>query len=184
MDNKTEKEEKTSILLSLLNERYNASHQMRERSYNFAFWILGSAVALIWLLLSEKSLTSSAQWFLTILVALLGLLTCHFIIAIHKGFNRNKEAMVNIEDALGCYDEGVFCKDKRLYPSEYKKEESCWRRFFYSHFTTLYFWIAILYIAVIILIWINPNKDVLASKQDALGNNQQIEIKQDSNSNK
>jgi len=50
--------QKITVLLSLLNERYNASHQMRERSLKFAMWVIGFVIiAIPWLLLNRALLT-------------------------------------------------------------------------------------------------------------------------------
>lgn len=48
--------QKLQVLLADLQERYNASHKIRERSIKFTLWISGMAIGLGWLLISQKGL--------------------------------------------------------------------------------------------------------------------------------
>jgi hypothetical protein len=61
-------EKKIDVLLSQLQERYDALHKMRDRSMQFVLWILGFGLGLAWLLISEASFTLSQK----ILISILG----------------------------------------------------------------------------------------------------------------
>ena len=94
---KLNKNEKVSTLLHVLNERYDASHQMRERSLKFAMWIIGFIViAIPWLLFNRELLTSCIKLFLTILILILGIFTFWFLLAINVGFYKNRELIIRI----------------------------------------------------------------------------------------
>ena len=142
---------KIDILLHLLSERYTASHRMRERSLNFAIWILGFGIAMIWMLLSEISLTFSQRIILTIFAVIIGCLTKKFLNSIEVGFDRNRNVMIKIEEALRCYESNVYCNSP-LFPQEYKnldKKET-------SHFISLYLWLWTIVGMVMALIWLEP----------------------------
>ena len=144
-------DKKVDILLSLLTERYDASHRMRERSLSFALWILGLGIAMAWMLLGEVSLTFSQKTILTIFVVIIGYLTKKFLNSIEVGFNRNRSVMIKIEEVLRCYEEREYC-GSTLFPEEYKnldKKET-------SHFASLYQWLWTIVGMVISLIWLKP----------------------------
>lgn len=48
-------DQKLQVLITELQERYNASHKIRERSTQFTLWISGMAIGLGWLLISRKN---------------------------------------------------------------------------------------------------------------------------------
>ena len=142
---------KIDILLHLLSERYTASHRMRERSLNFAIWILGFGIAMIWMLLSEISLTFSQKIILTIFAVIIGCLTKKFLNSIEVGFDRNRNVMIKIEEVLRCYESNIYCNSP-LFPQEYKnldKKET-------SHFISLYLWLWTIVGMVMALIWLEP----------------------------
>lgn len=146
------KDKKIDILMNLLKERYEASHKMRERSYKFAIWILGFAIAVIWLLVSGLSLGVPQKIMLTLFVAISGLLTWNFLKSIDKGFVNNREVMIRIEEALGCYDENVYVENSSLLPPGYKDLSKTGT----SHFRSLYRWLFCIAAVVFILIWLVP----------------------------
>jgi hypothetical protein len=45
--------QKIQVMLAELQERYNASHQIRERSVRFTLWISGMGIGLGWILVSQ-----------------------------------------------------------------------------------------------------------------------------------
>jgi len=156
--------DKIKILLNLLNERYNASHRMRERSLNFAIWILGFGVAIAWLLLGGVSLTVSQKVILTPFLIIISALTIYFLHAIKKGFDNNRNIMIDIERVLGCYEKGIYLNTKPLFPKEYeenKKGTSSFRRVLKilgSHFVSIYIWIIAVALMIMFLIWFSPSK--------------------------
>ena len=141
-------DKKVDILLSLLNERYNASHRMRERSLNFAIWILGFGIAVAWMLLGDINLSISQKVVLTIFIVIIGYLTRKFLLYIEVGFNTNKEVMVTLEETLECYEQNKYVEGKSLYPEKYRDSE-CTKT---SHFKSLYEWIWVIITLLIFLI--------------------------------
>lgn len=142
-------EKKINVLLSLLRERYEASHKMRERSLSFAIWILGFGVVISWMLLSGVTLTFLQKIIFTLFIAVIGFLTKRFLKAIERGFDRNRKIMIKIEDVLGCYDTNAYIENMPLFPLEYKnlpKKET-------SHFFSLYKWLLTMEVVLISLIW-------------------------------
>ena len=140
---------KADILMNLLIERYKVAHIMRERSLNFAIWILGFAIAMFWILLGETTLTLYQKIVLTIFVVTISFLTKKFLSFIEIGFNKNRMIIVNIEEALGCYKSNLYIESKALYPEEYKNlyiKKT-------SHFKVLYLWIWTVTVFLISLIW-------------------------------
>lgn len=164
---------KTTILLNFLSERYNVSHKIRERSLRLTIWILGLAVALVWILVSGTSLTPSQKWILTILVIILGAVTFWFLYSLERGFNKNRKVMIGLEEALGCYEEGVYLASKTLFPSEYKELKKKSR---FSHFKSIYILIIPIAILIVVLIWLTPPKEVKAPISDQTEHQSQTNI--------
>jgi len=150
-------DKKVDILLSLLNERYNASHRMRERSLNFAIWILGFGIAVAWMLLCDINLSISQKVVLTIFIVIIGYLTRKFLLRIEAGFNANKEVMVTLEEALECYEQNKYIEGKSLYPEKYRNSE-CAKT---SHFKSLYEWIWVIIALLTSLIWLGQILDLI-----------------------
>ena len=143
--------EKINVLMNLLNERYNASHKMRERSFKFALWIFGILIGGgSWLLLNGSTLTTVQKVQLTIIILLTGVFTFWFIHAIKKGFDTNWALMVRIEKSIGCYKKGVFIKAESLFPDPYKEPK---KTFLSSHFLTLYAWLISTVTVIVFMIW-------------------------------
>jgi hypothetical protein len=63
--------------------------------------------------------------------------------------------MINIEQALGCYDEGVYIESKTLLPNEYRVIK---KRSLVSHFKSIYVLIIPIAALLICLIWFEPAK--------------------------
>lgn len=155
------KEDKITILLNLLNERYQSAHRIRERSFRMTLWVLGLAVAFVWILVSGTSLYLSQKWILTILVFILGSTIFWFLHSLEKGAEKNHKVMIDLEEALGCYKEGCYLDSRGLFPEKYKKSARVsWR----SHFRSIYILIIPIAILVTILIWLTPPKNVTDSK--------------------
>jgi len=158
-------EDKVNVVLSLLRERYNASHKMRERSERFTIWIVGLAFTVIWfLLLRGPTFTSSQKLALAVLVAVIGGLAFWHQVAVNKGFYRNRSVIITMEEVLGAYKEGLYADQKALLPAEYRAiEKFPSRRSLTYHFVITYLWIAVVLITLIVLILLSPtlqHKDI------------------------
>lgn len=145
--------DKKNILINLLNERYNASHKIRERSLSFTLWILGFAIAFVWILLNGAPLIFSQKVILTILVLVLGIISFWFLFSLERGFEKNRRVMIDTEEALGCYEKGLYINSKTLFPTEYKKTE---KKSIFSHFRSIYILLIPVAVLIICLIWLKP----------------------------
>jgi ABC-type branched-subunit amino acid transport system permease subunit len=166
------KEDKVTILLHLLNERYNAAHKIREKSFRLAIWILGVAVAFVWILVSGTPLILSQKWILTSLVIILGACTIWFLRSLEMGSHRNRKVMIDLESALGCYEKGLYVDSKALFPNEYKKNGELWA----SHFKSIYILIIPIAVLIIILIWFTPSDGTSNTHPDKIPHQSQIRI--------
>lgn len=151
--NELTKDQKIQVLLVELQERYNASHKIRERSIQFTLWISGMAIGIGWLLLSQKTPLSIYQRIaLTVLSLTLSMGTLYFLIGLRRGMSNNREAMIRSEKALGMHTPGVFLPDIALLPAEYKESSRRWS----DHFYTLYLWLILVALSLLILTWTCP----------------------------
>lgn len=159
---KIDEREKVNILLNLLNERYNASHKMRERSQNFATWVLGIGIAVIGLLLSGKALDLLQKCLLTLFTGFICLLTIYFLKSMEIGFKKNRKVMIDLEDILGCYRIGEYVDSKPLFPPEYADQKEHLSKCekiksrLRSHFMPMYAWIVVVALMVILMVWFSP----------------------------
>ena len=151
--NELSDELKAQVLLTELQERYSASHKMRERSIQFTLWISGMAVGLGWLLISQKALVFSQRVALTLLIVALFAGTVYFMMGLLRGFRKNREAMIRTERALGMYDPGIYVADTPLLPTEYSHTKRKWS----DHFCTLCVWLILVAVSLLILTWTCPN---------------------------
>ncbi len=142
-------DQKLLVLLAELQERYNASHKIRERSTQFTLWISGMAIGLGWLLISQTTYSLSQRIALTLLIASLFIGTVYFIMGLRRGFKKNREAMIRCEGALGMHDTGVYLEGKPLLPMEYSQINHKWS----DHFCTLCVWLIIIAMSLFILTW-------------------------------
>ena len=157
---KISEENKPGVLLALLGERYAASHHMRDRSMQFVLWILGLGIGLMWVILKGEPLSGAQSIILGLAVMTFGALSIYFVRAIHRGFKANHRTMLDIEDALGCYDDGVYLESSSLYPKKYKGGP----RFTTSHFVACYVWITAVALFIVLLLAFTPGKNVGPTK--------------------
>jgi hypothetical protein len=128
--------DKIGQLTNMLNERYTAEHNMRERSTTFTLWILGLGIALIWALLTEVELGALQKFVTCAFVLAYSCTSFHFVSEISKGFKSNRSVIVRIEEALGFHHDGHYAEGDPILPFNYTlpmvgKTPS-------SHFRTLY----------------------------------------------
>lgn len=175
-------DDKIPILLNLLSERYNSAHNIRERSLKLTIWALGLAVAFIWILVKGTTLLLSQKIILTFFIIVLCVNILWFLYSLQKGAEKNRKVMIDIEEALGCYDEGVYLSERALFPKQYKdKNKKSWC----THFKTLYLLIFPITFIIMFLIWVTPSKNEHAKKMKinienrCLDNSKKIEEKHD-----
>ena len=112
--------DKQNLLLALLKEKYEAAHQMRQRSQNFTVWILGLGIALAWKLFDGHPLDIVHKIVVTIFVLGLAYYSKDFIGCIEAGFEKNRDLTKSIEEELGLYADGFCQSGAALYPHSYR----------------------------------------------------------------
>lgn len=145
-------DQKFQVLLTQLQERYCASHNIRERSTQFALWISGMAIGLAWLLISQPGMTLMQRVALTLLVGALSAGSFIFMKGLQKGFNNNRKAMIACEKALKMYESGNYLGKCPLLPDAYAQNNHRWS----DHFNTLIVWLSIVILSLVILTWTCP----------------------------
>jgi len=164
--------EKITVILSLLNERYNASHKMRERGLNYTIWILGYGILLIGFLLNKKYISISEKIFLFFITVVIYGCSLWFLSCLEKGFSNNCSVMINLETILHCYEKGFYSESTALLPDRYKENQ---KKTLTGHFLSIYILIISITVSICILILFHPI-DKYESKK--INNKQQIEIEQ------
>lgn len=117
--NELSDEQKFQVMMAELTERYNASHQIRERGYQVVLAITGAAVGLAWLLVSEADLDAGHRWGLVALILTLGGGAYYFVNTLRKGFQSNRQALIRVEHALGMFKKGEYLPEESLLPLQY-----------------------------------------------------------------
>lgn len=145
-------EKKLEILLSQLQERYEALHKMRDRSMQFVLWILGLGLGMAWLLINEAPLTCSQQKAIICLLILLGLATFWFVYGIERGFKANRKIMIRLETVLKLHEKDFYGVHEDILPTQFAEMKWKWT----DHFKTLYVFIATVFVALIVLTLVNP----------------------------
>lgn len=146
-------DQKHQTLLAALQERYNASHNMRERSIQFTLWISGMAIPIGWLLISQQQLALVQKLALTLFIVALFGGTAWFMLGLKRGFLKNREVMIRCERALGMYETGVYLADSPLLSAEYCSTNRKWS----DHFSTLTVWLLTVAMSLLILAWMAPH---------------------------
>lgn len=163
-------DKKISVLSNMLNERYKAEHNMRDRSVNFTKWILGLGIALLWILLLKTDLNLFTKYFSSAFIVTYSVLSFWFLLEICKGFKNNRNVMIRLETAMLLYEEGSYLNNEAILPKEYKKPYS--KKESPSHFRSLYGLLFVLAIFLIGLVWYKPSTDKIKN-QDPVKSNQE-----------
>lgn len=143
---------KIQVLLIELQERYAATHKMRERSTQFTIWLSGMAIGLAWLLISHNALALSQRLALTLLIVTLWTGGGVFVLGMSKGFRNNRTAMIRTEQSLGMYEIGIYLQEESLLPAAYKQTKGKWN----DHFSTLCVWLCVVALSLFVLVWTCP----------------------------
>lgn len=143
-------DQRFQVLMAQLAERYTAWHQIRSRSMQFTLWVLGLAIAGTWNLLQNPCSFYQQRFASSALVLLLASTATYFLSSLARGARTNREALINIETALGNHKNGQFLSDKPLLPGEYKDTKPRAS----SHFCTLYTLLGVTSLYLLIAIWV------------------------------
>jgi hypothetical protein len=148
-------EQKVSVLLSALDERYKSIHTIRDRIQTICVWSLGLLLAGGGWLIQSDSVLSTNQRILYvggITVAFL-VLRFAFLEDLRKGFQTQRRTAARIEKSLGMFSPGVFDENKSpLYPDAWEKSGTPGSegRFFESTCLLLYVGVVFLVAAVLL----------------------------------
>jgi hypothetical protein len=119
-----DKEQKISILLAALAERYNAQHIIRERVQNIGVWALGLLLgAGGWLIQSgvELSPLKKLIFIIGILIAFIAL-RFKYISDLQIGFKSQQVRAARIEKTLGLFTPGIFDSETdSIYPTKWEQ---------------------------------------------------------------
>jgi len=152
-------DEKIKVLMAQLEERYAASHKMRDRSMQFGLWILGLGFGMAWILISKVMLNIPQKISLLIFLFVIGVLSITFIRAIERGFKNNHDVIVKLETLLKLHEEGFYDSCSSILPKEFTEKKFRWS----GHFQTLYFLMIAVFLLVIILTVANLHRYSSAS---------------------
>ncbi len=110
---------KINILLSALQERYNAQHIIRKRVQETGIWILGIlTVASGWVITNSYFINiKNGIIFIIFSILCYVVVKYHYLSDLNKGFKGQQRITSKIEKQLGFYDKDFFGTDSgSLYP--------------------------------------------------------------------
>ena len=145
-------EQKQKVLLAVLQERYNASHTMRERSLRFTLWLSGMAIPIGWLLITKQQLFIGQKLALAMLIVALFGGTIWFLRGLRRGFEKNRQVMIRCEQVFGLYEKGAYLADSALLSQEYGSPT----KKLSDHFSTISVWLLTVAVSLQLLIWTAP----------------------------
>lgn len=96
-----------------LAERRRALSEIRSTVYKFVAAVSAAGITLFWLLLTECDLSLAQTIALSIFVIAMAGFVHLFLNSLQKGFQKNREIMINLETRLGLHDGSLL-------PEEYK----------------------------------------------------------------
>ncbi len=115
-------DKKVEVLISALEERYKAIHEIRSRLQNISVWILGILLATSgWLFQSDVYFFRHEQVILTTaLLIVVAVLFKTYIKDLETGFKQQQIVAASLEAELGFYSDGVLTP-KALFPQSWMK---------------------------------------------------------------
>ncbi len=149
-----DKNKKIDILISALQERYNAQHIIRKRVEDIGLWTLGIlSVAAGWVLTHEGFFSCENSFvFIGFIVLCYIVLKYLYLNDLNKGFRSQQKTAVKIERLLGFYDPNFFKEETdSLYPEEWLSAgtDEGEGKFFQTTYYLLYLGFGILIFSII-----------------------------------
>ena len=139
--------DKVNILLVSLQERYNATHNIRARVEQVCTWALGILVVAAGFIINKDiQLSVSQKSFLIVsLLAILIVLRFFYFRDLEKGFKDQLKVAAKIEKSLLLYEPGIYGEDA-LFSKSWKNagQKKSDGRFFRSNYLMLYIGLAII----------------------------------------
>lgn len=148
--------EKMTVALALLQERYNASHRIRERSDRYLLLGAGWAAAVLWYAVQCTQGIGTTQKLLAAFATLcMGTLMLLLQCALFRGFRNNHRAISRLEQAVGAYARSAGDAAAAHLPREYRMAP--YRRPRWSdHFCIVLVWTAVMTVIVIVALFLAP----------------------------
>lgn len=102
--------QKVTVLLAALQERYQALRTIRERVQSVGIWALGLLTAASgWLLQATEPLDDPKRWAALVgLIAAVLILRFVYLADLKRGFDAQQRAAARLERSLGLYQVGLF----------------------------------------------------------------------------
>lgn len=167
---------KTDVLLAQLQERYGACHKMRDRSMQFALWILGFGLGMAWLLITGPALSIGQKVIICFFLLLVGSVSFLFVGAIERGFNGNRAIVIRLEKLFEFHKAGSYSSEHSILPDEFLVKKAKWS----GHFRTLYCLMGLVFVLLIVLTITNPceGKPVSDRALEITGTQQQVSVEE------
>lgn len=153
MEIKFTDEEKVSILLSALDERYESIRAIRGRIQSVSIWSLGLMMAAGGWLIQSEIVLSPFQKFIFVTGALIAVsaLRFSFFSDLQKGFKTQQQTAARLETALGMFTPKLFDNENSsIYPESWQRAgaDDGEGKFFSSTYLLLYIGTAFLILAI------------------------------------
>lgn len=115
---KINQEQKISILMQSLDERYKSIHIIRERTQVVSLWILGILLGVSgWLFQADLSFSLCEKFIsITLLIIIWITIYKYYFKNLEKGFNGQRQVAAKIEDSLGLFTLGEYIDEDSVYP--------------------------------------------------------------------
>ena len=97
-----------SILENELVRRRNALSEIRDTAYKIIAAVSAAGITLFWFLLTEYHLSGIRTFILNVFVIILAYFVWQFLSSLHRGFQKTREIIVELEDCLGLYSSHIL----------------------------------------------------------------------------
>lgn len=149
-----DKNKKVDILISALQERYNAQHIIRKRVQEVGFWVLGILTAASGWVITNTCSINLKNGLIFILFSILCyiVLKYRYLEDLNKGFKAQQRITSKIEELLGFHESNFFKEDTPpLYPESWKNAgtEKGEGKFFKTTYYLLYLGFGILIFSIL-----------------------------------
>ncbi|MFA5792199.1 MAG: hypothetical protein WC884_04170 [Candidatus Paceibacterota bacterium] len=154
MKNKLNDEQKLNILLTVLQEKYNSLHIIRERVQNICLWILGILLGAGGWIIQSDIILFNKEKILFLIGAIVSFVVLRFLYLsdLEKGFKSQQIVTVHLEKTLGLFDSNIFDETgESMYPKSWEKAGSKDTKgnFFFTSYLLLYIGFIFLFVSIL-----------------------------------
>ncbi|MDB5224821.1 MAG: hypothetical protein JWO43_443 [Candidatus Adlerbacteria bacterium] len=160
-----DKEQKVTVLLAALSERYESLRTIRERVQSIGVWALGLLLGIGgWLIQSETTLTSFQKTFYILgILAAFAVLRFKYLEDLSVGFKSQQKITTRLEKALGLFTPGIFDSDTTsIYPQKWEKAGTAEGSGNFFETTYILLYIGVFFVIVVILLSHSPSCGLFA----------------------